>query len=64
MQRVTPLRTLKTELPPPEVIQDLRSVCHDVLPSVPTEELLHSSSLQIRGQKERRKWSGAGVPQI
>ena len=64
MQRVPSLRTLKTELSPPEVIQDLRTVRHDATLSVPTEELPQSGSLQIRGQKERRKWSGAGAPQI
>ena len=47
--------TLKTELPPPEVIQDLRTVCHEALPSAPTEELPHSGPLPIRGPKERRK---------
>lgn len=61
MQRGPPLRTLKTELPPPEVIQDLRIVCHDVLPSVPTEELLHSSACKYAVQKSVRKWSGVGV---
>jgi len=61
-QKVTPLlRTLKTELPPPEVIQDLRTVCHDTMPSAPTEELPHSGNLPIRGPKERRKWSGRGA---
>ena len=54
-QRVLPLRTLKTELPPPEVIQDLRTVCHEALLSPPTEELPHSGPLSIRGPKERRK---------
>ena len=55
---------LKTELPPPEVIQDLRTVCHEAMLSVPTEELPQSGNLQIHGRKERRKWFGAGVPQI
>lgn len=41
--------TLKTEFPQPEVIQDLWTVCHDALPSVPKEELPHSGNLQIRG---------------
>ena len=44
------LVTLKTEQPPPEIIQDLRTVCHDM--SSPTEELPHSGSLKIHGQNE------------
>jgi len=34
---------------PPEVIQDLRTVCHDALPSAPVNEMPLSGSLQIRG---------------
>ena len=60
-RRPSLLRTLKTELPPPEVIQDLRTVCHEAMLSAPAEELSHSGSLQIRGLKERRKWSGGGA---
>ena len=55
---------LENRIAPPEVIQDLRTVRHDATLSVPTEELPQSGSLQIHGRKERRKWFGAGVPQI
>ena len=55
-ERVKTLCTLKTEQPPPEVIQDLRTVCHDM--SSPTEEVPHSGSLKIHGRNEHRKWSG------
>jgi len=36
-------------------------VCHEAMLSAPAEEMSHSGSLQIRGLKERRKWSGRGA---
>lgn len=55
-------RTLKTEQPPSRVIQDLRTVCHDM--SAPINEMMHSISLQIHGQSERRKWLGGTAPYL
>ena len=44
---------------PPEVIQALRTACHDR--SAPADQTAHSAACQYAATTRRRKWAGAGV---
>lgn len=46
------LRTLKIELPPPEVIQDLRTVCHESL-AEPTHRRIAAQRQTANTRSER-----------